>query len=39
MRARRALFQRRWKKLIRSIVAVRREAKHDGDARDLFDLE
>jgi hypothetical protein len=39
MRARRALFQRRWKKLIRSIVAVRREAKHDGDARDLFDVE
>jgi cytochrome P450 len=38
MRARRALFRRRWKKLIRSIVAVRREAKHDGDARDLFDL-
>jgi cytochrome P450 len=38
MRARRALFRRRWKKLIRSIVAVRRAAKHDGDARDLFDL-
>jgi cytochrome P450 len=38
MRARRALFRRRRKKLIRSIVTARRAAKHSGDARDLFDL-
>jgi cytochrome P450 len=38
MRIRRAVFRRRWRKLIRAIVAARRAVEHDGDARDLFDL-
>ncbi len=38
VRVRRALFRRRWRKLIRTIVAARRDAGHSGDARDLFDL-
>lgn len=38
VRIRRALFRRRWRKMIRSIIAVRRAAQHNGDARDLFDL-
>jgi cytochrome P450 len=38
VRIRRALFRRRWRKMIHDIVAARRAAKHTGDARDLFDL-
>src|SRR5262249_31225203 len=38
VRIRRALFRRRWRQMIRSIIAARRAAEHSGDARDLFDL-
>jgi cytochrome P450 len=37
-RIRRALFRRRWTRLIRSIVQMRRAAGMNGAARDLFDL-
>jgi cytochrome P450 len=38
LRMRRALFRRRWSRLIRSIMQVRRRAIHIGVPRDLFDL-
>jgi cytochrome P450 len=38
LRARRALFRRRWIRLIRSIIEVRGEALHVGAPRDLFNL-
>jgi cytochrome P450 len=38
LRARRALFRRRWTRLIHSIIEARRRAAHTGGARDLFDL-
>jgi hypothetical protein len=38
LRARRALFRRRWMRLIRSIIEVRGDALHVGAPRDLFDL-
>jgi cytochrome P450 len=38
MRIRRALFRRRWRRLIHSIIEARRAAKHTGAGRDLFDL-
>jgi cytochrome P450 len=37
-RARRALFRRRWTRLIHSIIKARRAAHPAGGARDLFDL-
>jgi cytochrome P450 len=37
-RARRALFRRRWTRLIHSIIRARRAAGPAGGARDLFDL-
>jgi cytochrome P450 len=37
-RARRALFRRRWTRLIHSIIKARRAARPAGGARDLFDL-
>jgi cytochrome P450 len=38
LRARRALFRRRWIRLIRSIIEVRGQAVHVDAPRDLFDL-
>ena len=38
LRARRALFRRRWIRLIRSIIEVRGDAVHVDAPRDLFDL-
>jgi cytochrome P450 len=38
LRARRALFRRRWIRLIRSIIELRGDALHVGAPRDLFDL-
>src|SRR3984893_7749593 len=38
LRARRALFRRRWIRLIRSIIEVRGHAVHVDAPRDLFDL-
>jgi cytochrome P450 len=38
LRARRASFRRRWTKLIRSIIEVRRQSDNGGAPRDLFDL-
>jgi cytochrome P450 len=38
LRARRALFRRRWIRLIHAIIETRRRAGHTGAARDLFDL-
>lgn len=38
MRARRALFRRRWLRLMRTIIAKRRAAGRPDAARDLFDL-
>ena len=38
VRARRALFRRRWIRLIRSIIEVRGDAVHVDAPRDLFDL-
>jgi len=38
LRARRALFRRRWIGLIHAIIEARRRAGHTGGARDLFDL-
>ena len=38
LRARRASFRKRWTRLIRSIIDVRRKAENTGSPRDLFDL-
>ena len=38
LRARRALFRRRWTRLIHSIIEARRRAAPTNGARDLFDL-
>jgi cytochrome P450 len=38
LRARRALFRRRWTRLIRSIIEARRRAEQVDAPRDLFDL-
>jgi cytochrome P450 len=38
LRAKRAAFRRRWTRLIRSIIAVRRKAARADAPRDLFDL-
>ena len=38
LRARRAIFRRRWIRLIRSIIEMRRGAAQTGAPRDLFDL-
>jgi cytochrome P450 len=38
LRARRASFRRRWTRLIRSIIEVRRRAERAAAPRDLFDL-
>jgi cytochrome P450 len=38
LRARRALFRRRWMRLIRSIIETRGDAVHADAPRDLFDL-
>jgi len=38
LRARRGLFRRRWRRLIRSTMQVRRGAGDSGTPRDLFDL-
>ena len=38
LRMRRALFRRRWIRVIRSIIELRRKAEHTHAPRDLFDL-
>jgi cytochrome P450 len=38
VRVQRALFKRRWRKLIKSIIAMRRQAGNEDKPRDLFDL-